>query len=327
MENGISFDLFVDKYPRAKIKKDILIVKFKYKDYDNNELVNYSEVNFNDNYGMEITKENKQSQYDKEIKGSWIYDYFKKPVYSQESIIGFYFPENFKSMPIDLKYSRLIAYSDCLIDTSSPKFYEDATYGSFDFPRNWESFSAKRKGRLLQRMRHTKVVGSCSQDASPRIHAINIALVSAETTNWEVFLKAHLDIMNDKFDRMSDGNYAYAQRKTYIKELEELNINVIDLLLGISLRIENPANNHYYGNIGRLGRAISESKYKVEFENQILAMMENDELDDYNRIMAYFLFISYNSFNEDEVAKKEQIDKLKLAIAKMPDYLKIKVKE
>src|SRR5690606_2706951 len=129
------------------------------------------------------------------------------------------------------------------------------------------SFSAKRKGRLLQRMRHTKVVGSCSQDASPRIHAINIALVSAETTNWEVFLKAHLDIMNDKFDRMSDGNYAYAQRKTYIKELEELNINVIDLLLGISLRIENPANNHYYGNIGRLGRAISESKYKVEFEN------------------------------------------------------------
>ena len=174
-------------------------------------------------------------------------------------------------------------------------------------------------------MRSTKVVGGCSQDSRPRDHAINIALLSAETTNWEVFLKSHLDIMNDRFDRMSDGSYAYAQRKTYIKELEELDINVPDLLLGISLRIENPATNHYYGNIGRLGRAISESKNKQDFETEMLSMIENDKLDDYNRVLAYFLFISYNNFVENETVKMNNITKVKLSIEKMPKYIKDKI--
>ncbi len=49
------------------------------------------------------------------------------------------------------------------------------------------------------------------------------------------------------FDRMSDGSYAYAGRKTYLKELEELNLDVVDLILGLSLRAENMAEKHYVG--------------------------------------------------------------------------------
>lgn len=163
-------------------------------------------------------------------------------------------------------------------------------------------------------------------DSRPREHAMNIALLSAETTNWEVFLKSHLDIMNDRFDRMSDGSYAKAQRKTYIKELEELDINVNDLLIGISLRIENPASNHYYGNIGRLGRAISESKNKLDFESQILSMIEDNELDDYNRIISYFLFISYNNYLDNKEEHKRNIEKVKSSITKLPVYLKENIK-
>ena len=84
-------------------------------------------------------------------------------------------------------------------------------------------------------MRETRVVGSCSMDSSPREHAINIAMLSAETTDWSVFLRAHLDIMNDRFDRVSDGSYAWKDRNTYIKELEQLDINVSDLIFGKSL--------------------------------------------------------------------------------------------
>ncbi|MBK7243510.1 MAG: hypothetical protein IPH98_06560 [Saprospiraceae bacterium] len=72
--------------------------------------------------------------------------------------------------------------------------------------------------------------------------------------------------MNDRFDRKSDGSYAWGQRNTYIKELEELNINVPDLILGILFRIENPASNHYFGSIGRVGRALSETKNRNEIE-------------------------------------------------------------
>lgn len=44
--------------------------------------------------------------------------------------------------------------------------------------------------------------------------------------------------------------------KHTFKELENLNIHVFDLLFGITLGVENPVKNRYYGRIGRLGRAI-----------------------------------------------------------------------
>ena len=132
--------------------------------------------------------------------------------------------------------------------------------------------------------------------------------------------------MNDRFERVSDGSYAYGRRKTYIKELEELNINVVNLLLGISLRMENPTKNHYYGNISRLGRAITESKDKKVFEEAILAMIEDNNLDDYNRVSAYFLYLSYNNHLEDQTEQQNNLDKVSKAVAKLPDYLKTKIK-
>jgi len=169
-------------------------------------------------------------------------------------------------------------------------------------------------------MRSTRVIGGCSQDSRPREHAVNIALLSAETYNWEVFLKAHLDIMNDRFERVSDGNYAWGQRNTYIKELEELNINVTDLILGISFRIENAASNHYYSSIGRVGRALSETKNRTEIENAILSIIMDTELDYYNRLVFYFLFKNYNYHIKDETIKKESNEKLVSAVATLPNY-------
>ena len=326
IENNMSFENFILKYPNAKIEKNVLIVKSKYINYSEKEVVEFSEIDLNSNYGFEISKENQNDLYNKALKNTWIFNYNEKSKYSIESINAFYFPEEFKTSPLNLKYSRQIGYSDCLIDTIATKFKSDAKSGWVDLPNNWQELSEKKKEKLLDEMRSTEVIGGCSQDSRPRLHAINIAMLSAETTNWEVFLKSHLDIMNDRFDRMSDGSYAYAQRKTYIKELEELNINVIDLLIGISLRVENPANNHYYGSIGRLGRAISESKNKEDFKTQILSMVEDKELDDYNRVLAYFLFVSYNYYIDDKDELNENIKQLETSINTLPDYLKEKIK-
>ena len=182
------------------------------------------------------------------------------------------------------------------------------------------------KKTALELKRNRKVMGMCSQDNSPRIHAMNIALLSAETVNWEIFLRSHLDIMNDNFERRSDGSYAWAARKTYIKELEVLDFNVIDLLLGISLRIENPGEHHYYGNISRLGRALSESQYRAPIENKILDMIRDDQLDDYNRVLMYYLVLNYNYYLENKGQQKENIEKLKLAVSTLPAYISTKIK-
>jgi hypothetical protein len=325
IDKNISFENFLKKYPNAKVKKNVLIIKNKYISREKKEIVYYDEVNLNDDYRLEIEKENEGNFYLKTVKNSWIYNYIEKSEYSKESIEAFYFPDDFKSVPLPLKYCRQIGYSDCLIDTVATKFKNDAKPGWVDLPKNWMKLSLKKKEKLLDEMRSTTVVGFCSNDTRPIEFATSIAKVSAETSNWEVFLKSHLDIMNDKFERMTDGTYAWSGRKTYIKELEELDINVVDLLFGISLRIENPAHNHYYGRIDRLGRAISESKDKDIFQSQMLSMIEDNELDDYNRVSAYYQFLNYNYFIENLEEQKENLKQLKSSIKKMPSYIKDKI--
>ena len=115
--------------------------------------------------------------------------------------------------------------------------------------------------------------------------------------------------MNDNFARMTDAGYAYAERLTYIKELETLNINVVDLLLGISLRFENHSDYHYFGAVDRLGRAITESAYQAEFKAAITAMIEDQELDTYNRMAAYFLLANYTAHLAD-AEEREAHEKL-----------------
>ena len=141
--------------------------------------------------------------------------------------------------------------------------------------------------------RRRRVIGGCSMDQGPRIHAQEIAVLAAETTKWEIFLRSHLDIMNDRFDRVSDGSYAYAGRKTYIRELEVLDINLIDLIVGITLRIDNPSPNHYYSSISRMGRALAESQDRERIERTILEAVSASDLDVYNRQLFYYLYMNY----------------------------------
>jgi hypothetical protein len=177
------------------------------------------------------------------------------------------------------------------------------------------------KKAALELKRGRQVIGTCSMDDSPRVHALNIALLSAESAHWETFLRAHLDIMNDRFERATDGSYAWAGRKTYIRELEVLDINVPDLLFGISLRIENPDKNHYYGDIGRLGRALTETERPSEIEKAIISMISDQQLDDYNRILMYYLFLNYNYHLEDKSQQKANIVTLNKAVKTLPPYL------
>ncbi|MFT3796792.1 hypothetical protein [Flavobacterium sp.] len=178
----------------------------------------------------------------------------------------------------------------------------------------------------LHMKRNRRVIGGCSQDDGPRLHALSIAMLSAEATQWEVFLRAHLDIMNDRFDRMSDGSYAYGARQTYIKELEVLDINVPDLIFGISLRVGNPAENHYFGSIRRIGRALSESAQAKAMESSLLRMIADNGLDDYNRVLMYYLFDNYNYYLKDPKSKAQNRKKLKAVVAQMPAYLSSKIK-
>ncbi|MBK7243511.1 MAG: hypothetical protein IPH98_06565 [Saprospiraceae bacterium] len=188
MENQISLDDFLKKYPQATVERNVLIIKSKYKNYEQQDVVEFEEFDLKSDYGFSITSEN-VSLYQKDFSNKWLWEYSEKTNYSDESLAAIYFSTNFSSFSIPQKYSQMIGYSDCLIDTTTTKFKDNLKDGWVDLPENWTELSDKKKAKLLDEMRSTKVVGGCSQDSRPREHAIHIALLSAETYNWEVFSK------------------------------------------------------------------------------------------------------------------------------------------
>lgn len=156
---------------------------------------------------------------------------------------------------------------------------------------------SKRKALALKRSR--RILGRCSLDDSPRLHAQGIAKLSAETGTWDVFLRAHLDIMNDNFARISDGSWAWGGRKTYLRELEGLGLDLPSLLFGIALDFHAPARNHYQGDIGRLGRALAEAAERESLLERMADMIRDESLDDHNRILMFFFYLSTVRHLED----------------------------
>lgn len=326
IENNISFDEFQKKYPKSKITKNILIVPDNYRNYQNKDVVEFREVSLNGDYGRVIELKKDLDKYIPNTLSKWVFEYSTKTSYSKKSISAFYFPNKFESFVLPKKYSQMISYVDCLIDTTTTKFKTDLKTGGIDVPKNWKNLSKKKQEKILDDLRSTRVVGFCSMDSRPREHAVNIAVVSAETQNWKIFLRAHLDVMNDQFERVIDGSYAWGERKTYIKELEELNINVLDLIIGISLRVENASENHYYGNIRRIGRALAETKNKSEVENQLFSIIEDEELDLYNRIIGLYIVDEYLYNQTEENEKNKLKTKLKESIKSFPEELHKQIK-
>ncbi len=170
--------------------------------------------------------------------------------------------------------------------------------------------------------RNRRVWGSCSMDDSPRRHALDIATLAAESVNWDIFLRAHLDILNDRFNRASDGSYAQAGRQTYVMELEELEIAVPDLLLGTLLRAENTNAGHYVASANRTGRAITEAKEAEAIAQRLLAMIADPELDLYNRAVLYYAYLNYNGHLEDEALQGRNEKALEEAMAGIPKELR-----
>lgn len=204
---------------------------------------------------------------------------------------------------------------DTVIASKKPNYYlEQLT----------DSLKMYDKSLLLKRSR--RVMGQCSMDDSPRLHALDIARTAARAHSWDIFLRSHLDIMNDRFERMTDGSYAWERRKTYLMELEALNLNVVDLMLGLTMRASNLSENHYYGTIWRVGWALAESREKERFEKTALDMLKDASLDEFNRGLVFLLYNTYCSYLPvaDQKAKRNALSK---TIGEYPGFIQHSFKQ
>lgn len=216
---------------------------------------------------------------------------------------------------LDEKMKNGHYYKSLLAEAAEEAIERGAGDGALEF--YVERYLSPAQALKMKRLRQP--VGMCSMDLTPRLHAQNICRLAAETTQWDIFLRAHLDIMNDNFERATDGSYAWAGRGTYLKELEALDINALDLLIGTTLRTSNASDKHYFGDIGRVGRALSESAHPDELELRLLSMIEDEDLDLYNRLLMAYLFDNYNHHLKDDVRKDENTTRFRTAVASLPD--------
>ncbi len=410
---GLSYTEISQKYKPESEYKDLFLIKSEYINYKNSNVLEISTVSLTGGRGNSISFNDSQTIAHQLHQGSWLYTTYENTIY------GFYITQTFTSQKLPEKYTRLINYSDCLVDTTSDIVFSNVRdyrkeeerdsladkYGinnffkfinnypnqpaepirkenvsSKEYDAYWATWSEYNKAfnqwshqrdsnveanlskhpqfmpllisavdsaikysikgnqleqyarkylpgeKVLDLKRTYIVMGSCSMDSRPRTHAQEIAVLSAQSARWDVFLRAHLNIMNDRFDRVSDGSWAMAARKTYIKELELLDINVLDLVLGISLRVENTTPFHYYGSISRLGRALAETENTQAAEDAMLDIIADTALDDYNRVLIYYLFDNYNYYITNYEHKVANTQKLRIAVATMPPYIAQQIK-
>lgn len=175
--------------------------------------------------------------------------------------------------------------------------------GGTEEMEDW-SLALLSKEQTLEAMRSREVIGRCSMDQSPRIHAKRIAKLAAETAEWEIFLRAHLNILNDRFDRASDGSYAFEQRMTYFRELEALGLDLPMLIPGLALSVADPGLHHYFGSPMRLGRALVEADDPEPILDELVTMLTDPLLDPPNQWQVNFVLINYITHHEKEAGRQ-----------------------
>lgn len=318
IERNISLEDFLKQFPTTRIEDRKLAIRHAYKNRDGDQV---EQIGLFDPYGNG-PRFSIENEFDRSRPRLCEASHRKKNGKYIARNYAVFFPEPFVTNRLPMRYASLVGYSECMVDTATVKLIAEGGGERELPPPKWRKMSRRKQERILQEMRATEVMGFCSQDDRPRYHALYIALLSAETVNWSVFLRAHLDIMNDRFQRASDGSYAWAQRGTYLRELEALDLNVLDLLLGVTLSVDNPAEHHYYASIPRSGRALAEYSDPALLEKVLTTLIRDDELDDYNRIRMVYLFRAYGNYLTEEARRAAVSKRVDTLVAELPKRMR-----
>lgn len=201
---------------------------------------------------------------------------------------------------------RISLFADSLFHQDSAfrnLLEESLTYAEKEKVSNGylENFTAEfiSKERALNLMRHNQQVGSCSFDTGPENQLRRIAMLAAETHNWQVFIQAFLNIMNDRASRVANSNIASASRKTYAEELTKLDLDLFKVFFGINLRILiAEGDKHYSGSGDKIAQAFASlpEEYQIGFENELLSILSDPDLDNFNALHFYNTLLNYQYF-------------------------------
>lgn len=366
IQNNISLQDFVKKYPQVKREENLLIVLQETIYPNGKKEFRYTPCpQYNSNYlaiGLDTDKPEQIQTTGSDVSGrtgNWVYRYLPPGSNNGECIDAFYLDSPLKTIALPERYAAMLRYADYMIDSATsiylpygqgicgPK-YEEALKKyvqpdtrdsagqakkliaeavkealqlkcatSILFENATEKYYSKEAALTLKRYRH--VYNRCGRDQVYWPHVFDITQLAAETANWPVFIRSHLDLIDYPYPSM-DRYYGKVRGYPLIKELELVGINMYDLLLAISLNIgKQPAPGHYKANLDFICRAFANLKDRDRLEQALLSMIADNELDDFNRIRIHYLFLNYLHANKYDIA--DSGEKLENADKKLPYHI------
>lgn len=183
------------------------------------------------------------------------------------------------------------------------------------------------KETSLKLLRQQQMVGTCSYDDRPLYQLKNIANLSAETSNWSLYIKATLNVLNDNVSRVANSNIASENRKTYVEDLARLDLRLNNLLLGSNLKIADTSKTHYFSDGSKIAQAyanLSKEKQK-EFEQAVEDIIKNPAFDAFNKLHFYNTFLNYKHLVKDSLKVIELNHKIKTLIPFLPEAIKSRI--
>ncbi len=192
-----------------------------------------------------------------------------------------------------------------------------------EFERYVSIYDAKELALELKRRR--VVMGTNAEDLRPLIHALQLAILAGETANMEIFFRAHFNVMNGYFPGGNPLSQILWGRRTLVKELEEMHLEVESLILGTLFQVEPTAPHHYFSMIDQMALALAEYSKAESVEKIMTDIMREEHIDDYNKWMMYQLYGQYLKHTKELERKRAILDRFMTAIYELPWYMHQKI--
>ena len=333
LKNGIGFEVFIDRYPTAEVFHDQLLVGTRpiAPEEDPPPLWSYSL------HSVSLEKWSTQTErncidlapYSSDLKNTSRYDIRNHYYDSLPELVAFFFTSDLDSQPLPPVAANMVRYTDALIDSSQTIFPEERELGWFFLQDGYQNLPKAQQALLLDSARNIQLDIFCgTYNPSEGIYTRDIAILAAETGNWDLFLRAHLQILNEETYNSTQDYFGVEVQYSHVRELEALGIEVHELMLGCWLAVQNPAPNRVFLYLNQLGVGLTEMQDRDQIEWQLLNLVTNESLDVYNRVLVLQIFFQYNDalvLTDPQRAAINQ-EKLANAVKSLPEELASQVR-
>ncbi len=139
---------------------------------------------------------------------------------------------------------------------------------------------------ILSFHRNHPITGSCSMDERPILQLEKIAKSAALNMDWDLFIKAHLDLINNRFSAFAYSSYGVANREAPAKSLESI-FDPTALFLGTILQYHQSYPKQYISNRFQIAKSLLLLSHREQAIEWLIDMSTSSGLDLYNRLCIF----------------------------------------